>query len=576
MEHALLTPRWATLLADLRAALRRAAEALARLDQGAEDRATLEASVAQLDRLFLLVVVGEFNAGKSSLLNALLGQDALAVGVTPTTARIHLVRHGPVLATREGEDGVVEVTVPAPALADLELVDTPGTNSLARAHEALTRRFVPRADLVLVVTSADRPFSESERAFLAAVREWGKKLVFVVNRIDILERREQVDEVVAWVRQAAVALLGEEPPVFALSARLALAAGEDAAARAASGLPALERHLATVLGEEERLRLKLANPLGVANRLLARDQAGLADRLGLLGDDLATFDEVERAIALYREDLGRQVKLRLADVEAMLAKVTERGRAFFDEHVRLGRLADLLARERLRDAFEQEVVGDLPNAVERKASEGIDALLAAELRQWQELDTRLAVRRAAHPTERLGALGRFDLDRERALEQAGRVTHRAIEGFDRRGQARRIADEMRAAVAGTALLEVGAVGLGTAVATLATSQLADVTGLLAAGTLAVLGLLVLPARRERAKRELERRVAALREKLLAGLGEAFGAEVLASGDRLAAAVAPSARTVRAERERLAALAGELAAAQAGLAAVGARLAERGR
>ncbi len=570
----LLSPEWAALLADERTALRQCAEALARLDADQEDRRALEASVAQLDQLFLVVVVGEFNAGKSSLLNALLGTDVLAVGVTPTTARIHLIRYGPAVATRESPDGLLEVEVPAPELEHLHLVDTPGTNSLDRSHELLTRRFVPRADLVLVVTSADRPFTESERQFLAAIREWGKKLLFVVNKVDILESQAQVEEVVGWVRQAAQDLIGTMAPVYPVSARLALQHRDNPEVRDRSGLGAVDRHFQEVLGDTERLRLKLGNPIGVALRLTERYHAALSERLDLLAGDLDTFDAAERSLGLYREDLERTVRLRLADVEALLAKVVERGRAFFDEHVRLGRLADLFARDRIRDAFEQEVVGELPTQVERKIGEGVDWLLGAELRQWQELDARLAHRRATHPEQRLGSLGRFDLDRERALADASRLAHRAIEGFDRRGQARRIADEMRTAVAGTALLEVGAVGLGTAVATLATTQLADVTGLLAAGTLAVLGLLVLPARRERAKAELERRVGVLRETLLTGLGEAFSTEVAASVGRLTDAIAPSARTVRAERDRLAALTAELGASREALDVVARRIGGR--
>ena len=67
-------------------------------------------------------------------------------------------------------------TVPAPGLGWLRgphLVDTPGTNSIDEAHTALTEGFLPRADLLLFVMSAERPFSESEQAFLehSLVRE---------------------------------------------------------------------------------------------------------------------------------------------------------------------------------------------------------------------------------------------------------------------------------------------------------------------------------------------------------------------------------------------------------------------
>jgi hypothetical protein len=117
------------------------------------------------------VVVGEFNAGKSAVINALLGDRILDEGVTPTTSRIGLLRHGPAVF-REAKGASLEiVTAPVEVLRELNIVDTPGTNAVLREHEALTREFVPRADLVLFVTSADRPFTESERAFLETIRD---------------------------------------------------------------------------------------------------------------------------------------------------------------------------------------------------------------------------------------------------------------------------------------------------------------------------------------------------------------------------------------------------------------------
>ena len=87
--------------------------------------------------------------------------------MTPTTTTIQILRH----AERRGQpvaDGVQVVTGSAPLLRDIHIVDTPGTNAITREHETLTERFVPRADLILFVTSADRPFTESERQFIGA------------------------------------------------------------------------------------------------------------------------------------------------------------------------------------------------------------------------------------------------------------------------------------------------------------------------------------------------------------------------------------------------------------------------
>jgi ribosome biogenesis GTPase A len=97
----------------------------------------------QLDAPFLLVIVGEFNAGKSAFINALLGQVLLPEGVTPTTTQIQLLRYGETLTRGIDPDGLQVVTAPVELLRDVHIVDTPGTNAIIRDHERLTTDFVP-------------------------------------------------------------------------------------------------------------------------------------------------------------------------------------------------------------------------------------------------------------------------------------------------------------------------------------------------------------------------------------------------------------------------------------------------
>ncbi|HEY8742101.1 MAG TPA: dynamin family protein, partial [Chloroflexota bacterium] len=129
---------------------------LAGFEATADDLATLGRAARDLDDLFLLVVVGEFNAGKSALINALLGGQVLPEGATPTTDTVNVLRYGEETAERVIGEALVERVSPSPFLRDLAIVDTPGTNAVIRRHEEITRDFVPRSDLVLFVTSADR------------------------------------------------------------------------------------------------------------------------------------------------------------------------------------------------------------------------------------------------------------------------------------------------------------------------------------------------------------------------------------------------------------------------------------
>src|SRR3954469_3206259 len=259
-----------------RAALQQLSTAIVPLDPEQADVEAVKQAEEDLEELFLLVIVGEFNSGKSSLINALLGAEVLPEGVTPTTASINLLRYGPEAGERPISNFVVERTYPAEFLRDISIVDTPGTNAIIRRHEELTRNFVPRSDLVLFITSADRPFTESERTFLDQIREWGKKIVFIVNKIDILQRTEEREEVIRFVGDNAGALLGEAPEIFAVSARQALEAraggaeSEAAELWESSGFERVEDYLLNTLDQQERVRLKLLNPLNVGLRLASK------------------------------------------------------------------------------------------------------------------------------------------------------------------------------------------------------------------------------------------------------------------------------------------------------------------
>jgi len=553
----ILSDREEETLARERQALSECRISLERAAIEERDAASFDASIRQLDELFLLVVAGEFNAGKSAFINALLGRVVLEEGVTPTTERITLVKHGEKERRERRVDGVEVVEAPLSVLEKLDIVDTPGTNAIAREHEALTRDFIPRSDLVLFVTSADRPFTESERSFLERIRDWGKKILFVVNKVDILEREEDVAEVEGFVRENGKKLLGASPEVFPVSARLALRAKTegDPALLARSRFSALEDHVVSVLDDRERVRLKLLNPLGVGLSLAGK-YAGIArTELDLLEDDASMLSDIERQLALFEDDQKRNFAYRLSDIDNALLDFENRGADFFEETLRLGRVLDLVNKAKVKADFERNVVGDLPRVVEKRVEAVIDWMVESELRQWQAVMEHIEKRRSSREQGEERIVGRlpgtFVQDRARLLETVGAAARRAIDGYDRDRESSRLADSVQTAVASTAVIEVSAVGLGALVTLIATTTAADVTGVLAASALSIVGLLVLPAKKRRAKAELNRKVAAVREQLMSSLRQQFEKETEGSVSRIQEAVAPYTRFVRSERIRLA-------------------------
>jgi hypothetical protein len=197
-------------------------------------------------------------------------------------------------------------------------------------------------------------------------------------------------------------------------------------------------------------------------------------------------------------------------------------------------------------------VADAPETVEAKVDSLIDWLVDSELAHWQNVVNHVNRRVATHADRMVGEVGgRFETDRGRLLETVGRAARDGLASFDRAGEAQRMAEDVQKAVTSTAVLEVGAVGLGAAVALAASSTAADITGLTAAGLMAALGLFVLPHRRRRAKAELKQKIATLRRELMTTLTAHFDREAERGQQRLAETIAPYTRFVRSESERLA-------------------------
>jgi small GTP-binding protein len=527
--------------------------ALVKVEAEPEDEGILRESIRQLDELFLLVVVGEFNSGKTAVINALLGQPLLEEGVTPTTTRVHLIRHGAPSKTDLGEDQIL-VTFPVEFLSAMTIVDTPGTNAVIRRHEAITDHFVPRSDLVLFVTSADRPFTESERGFLERIRDWGKKVVIIINKVDILEKEAEIAKIKDFVLENARLLLEVVPEAFALSARGALR-GKQGEARLweKSRFAPFEEYIHNTLDESSRLRLKLLNPLGVGTRLTEKYQGKVDSRAASLKTDLDLLADVESQLKFYQEDMQRNFGFRMADIDNILLGMEKRGQVFFDETFRLGRVFDLLSKPRVQQEFERQVIADLPRQVEEKVTQLIDWLVESDLRQWQAIQEHLSDRRREQSGRIVGDAGpgNFSYDRDRLAEEAARAARRVVDGYDRDREAKTVADHARTAVAASAALEAGALGLGALVTTLATTAAADVTGILLASLVAAVGLFIIPARRRQGKAKLTEKIAALRAQLSDSLRSQFAKEVQNSLERIQEAIAPYTRFVRAEREKMA-------------------------
>ncbi len=363
---------------------------------------------------FHLVVVGEFNHGKSSFVNALLGENALAVGVTPTTAAIHHLKYAdtpeaqvvyasgkreviPFADARkfavggpESTDKVdfLEIGYPAPILKErILLVDTPGVNDLSLQRSDITYSYIPRADAVLFLLDAGQILKESERIFLQdkLLKASRDKIVFIITKWDILSPDEQ-QEALTYAK-TQLANLVKDPLVFPISAETALAGkmGE-------SGMPELLAHLTTFLAEE-RGRILLDNALGEGLNVGA-----------LLGRGV---DARRRAASMKTEELQRRIALLEQDLAGQAGNIEQRRIKIREEvaGIKVGARKDL-------DHFVEETIRQLPNVIDAAKQEDLKQYLPAFLedtfKKWAEGEAKEIGAKLEDLAERTIALVRED------------------------------------------------------------------------------------------------------------------------------------------------------------------------
>lgn len=555
----ILTEAQAALLRQEKQYLTNLYATLTELNSAPNDLTALQDAIVRLEELFLIVVVGEFNAGKSALVNGLLGAKILQEGAIPTTTRVTLVRYGDTMRETVSPEDLAHVSYPLDLLREINIVDTPGTNAVIRKHEELTRDFIPRSDLVLFVTSADRPFTESERQFMEHIREWNKKIVIVVNKRDLLDDEKSFADVRNFVENNTTQLLGMTPELFFVSAKREAVNGE-----LTGGMSELNQYIRTWLDQGARLRVKFTTPLGVADQVLKRAEVNAEHERGELAQDIETADHVEREVQNYEKDVRSEMEPRIAEVDNLLYKLEARGNDFFDQNIRLTKIGDLARGDKFRAMFEQQVLAGVPQEIDNRTRAVVDWLVEKDLREWQNILTYLQRRRV--PSDALvGELTTsFDMRRQALLTSTTEAAQTVVSTYDAEKESREMGAHVEMAVAQTAITEAGAVGLGALVATTVTVAALDVTGILIAGVVAVLGLFIIPYKRQQAKNKFKDKVLDLRTRLGTVLRAQFNAEADRTITRMKEGVSPYVRFVKGEKERIANTEAKLTDARGGL------------
>ncbi|MGC4079436.1 MAG: dynamin family protein [Rubrivivax sp.] len=364
---------------------------------------------------FHLVVVGEFNHGKSTFVNALLGETVLPTGVTPTTAAIHHLKYSeqpeatvvyqsgrresiPFTETKRfavgggasaDEVDYLEVGYPAELLKErILLVDTPGVNDLSLQRADITYSYIPRADAVLFLLDAGQILKESERQFLndKLLKASRDKIVFVITKWDILNEDEK-KEALAYAR-TQLANLVKDPVVFPISSETALQGD----GKASSGMPELLAHLTTFLAEE-RGRILLDNALGEGLNVTSLLTRGL--------------DARRRSLSMKTEELERRIKTLEADLIGQAGTIEQRRVKIREE---IGGIK--VAAQKDLDKFVEDTIRQLPDVIDSAKKEDLRKFLPAFLQDtfktWAESEAKEIGEKLEELTEKTIALIKDD------------------------------------------------------------------------------------------------------------------------------------------------------------------------
>ena len=526
-----LLRRESKLLVELRESLER---------EQAEDRRRVDELLATLEDLFTIVVVGEFNAGKSSLINALFGVKLRVEGPIPVDDRISILRYGDPATTRQLTNFVVEQFYPVEFLRNITLVDTPGTNSIVQRHQEITEDFIPRADLVLFITSIDRPLSESERKFLDYIREWGKKVVFVLNKVDVKEQHE-IDQVVDYVNTNVRSIFGFDPVIY------------PASAKTRQGFDALEDYIFNVLSAKERVRLKLQAPLDTIMSLAKKQFVMIDSRRELLTGDRARIESLTNQLDRARSDMASNFSQFVVRIDNLMMDLERRGIDFLDRYVRIQHIMMLRDSLRFREEFDRQVFMGFKGSVDTTIQESVDWLVRENMKLWNstvEEFHRQADADARDP-QVVGRVGReFAYNREEVYARMRMQAEQRLASYDVNIESRRIIDHAMRAVIQSFGLGAGALGLGYIITSAVSSVALDVTGLTAATMLLVTSFLILPYKRSKAKADFQRRIEELRTHLRDSLERESNTEIDRMIRSIGAAFEPYERFYAAESEKI--------------------------
>ena len=331
-----------------------------------EASAILKNRLALLQSVALFVVVGEVKSGKSSFVNALLGEDVCEVAPDPCTAVIQELAYGEERSKTVLGDYWERLTLPKTVLRDITIVDTPGTNSIIRNHQTITENYIPKSDLVIFVFPAKNPHTATAWELLSLVRkDWHRKTVFVLQQADLATQRElAVNQ--ERVKQYAHERNVQNPVLFTVSAKRELEGASD------SGFAEFREYLRDTVESGEVWRMKLEGCRDTVRKIVNDLLAKLRREESAIAEDKAFYQDLLARVEGRREKAHSLRRLVVDSLGVSYDRLASRLEEDFREGLQIG---TILSRSipYLRDKDVKTWIRETQDKFEKTAKEEIEA-----------------------------------------------------------------------------------------------------------------------------------------------------------------------------------------------------------
>ncbi len=323
-----------------------------------EAHETIDGYLTRIDENFLLVVFGEFNAGKSSFINAFLGEEMLATGIIPTTVTINRICYGDTVKQEIiFRDGHIEVVSdedlpdsypgdeeslqrvdyisffrPSTKLRNVDIIDTPGLNSLSAYHEQTALNFVQKADAVVWLFHPHQGGTQSEKEYLKKFKEYGKNIIGVMSHKDIIDSDEDIAKLEDFIGDNFGNLVDRLFTVSSRQAIQSISSGDDEGYME-SGLPEIEKYLQErIFNRVKRAKIECAVVSSEKSALYVSNS---------IREELEQLREIER----YWDLIGQIVAQEHSSINKdIYRKVLASVKGHFEEH-------RMLARQKIAKIF---------------------------------------------------------------------------------------------------------------------------------------------------------------------------------------------------------------------------------